>query len=491
MNRNLYLTLARGFADQPDSCCLRQPGGEDWSFRRLDDLSGGMAATLLQQTSPGDRVLVQVDKCPEAVALYLACLRAGLVLVPLNTAYTAGELDYFRGDSDPAVEIDDAALAALAREAAGCDPLTGSAEVSEDDIAAILYTSGTTGRSKGAMLSHGNLASNALTLHELWGFEPGDVLLHALPIYHVHGLFVAMNTALLNGSTVIFLDKFEVDKVLAELPRATIMMGVPTYYTRLLADPAFGPEHCLHMRLFISGSAPLTEQTFAAFEACTGHRILERYGMSETGMISSNPLHGERVAGTVGFALPGVELRVCDDNGALLPSGEVGVVEVRGPNVFRGYWQMPEKTAAEFREDGFFITGDLGQLDAERRLRLVGREKDLVISGGLNVYPKEVELCLDAIDGIRESAVIGLPHPDFGEVVVAVCVPGGEALPEDAKILDQLQGQLAKFKQPKVFIQVDALPRNTMGKVQKNTLRDRYGDWFRVGEKAAEQGSVS
>lgn len=488
MNENLYLTLARGFADHADACCLRQPGAEDWSYQRLDMLSARLATVMLERAAAGDRVLVQVDKCPEAVALYLACLRAGLVMVPLNTAYTSGELDYFREDAGPAIEIDNAALAALTREAASREPLHSVAEVTADDLAAILYTSGTTGRSKGAMLSHGNLASNALTLHEIWGFVPGDVLLHALPIYHVHGLFVALNTALLNGSTIIFLTRFDAGQVIEQLLDATVMMGVPTYYTRLLANSDFGRARCAHMRLFVSGSAPLTEQTFAAFEARTGHRILERYGMSETGMITSNPLQGERVAGTVGFPLPGVEIRVCSETGEPLATGEVGVVEVRGPNVFSGYWRKPEKTAAEFREDGFFITGDLGTLDGEGRLTLVGREKDLIISGGLNVYPREVELCLDDIDGIGESAVIGLPHEDFGEAVAAVCVAAGERLPPETAIREQLSGILANFKQPKVFIQVEALPRNTMGKVQKTILRERYRDWFRERDNEAQQG---
>jgi malonyl-CoA/methylmalonyl-CoA synthetase len=328
------------------------------------------------------------------------------------------------------------------------------------------------------MLTHGNLASNALTLHRLWGFEDGDVLLHALPIYHVHGLFVALNTAFLNASTILFLDRFDTGIVLEQLPSATVMMGVPTFYSRLLASPDFGPAHYDHMRLFISGSAPLTEQTFAAFEARTGQRILERYGMSETGMITSNPLEGERRAGTVGYPLPGVEIRVCDDAGNELPPGEIGMVEVRGPNVFTGYWRLPEKTAAEFRADGFFVTGDLGHLAADGRLTLAGREKDLIITGGLNVYPKEVELCLDALEGIRESAVIGVPHPDFGEAVVAVCVPSKDNLPDEAGLRAALKNRLARFKQPKKYIQAASLPRNSMGKVQKNHLRQQYRELF-------------
>ncbi len=487
MSENLYLTLARGFADQPDKCCLQLPDGSTWSFPELDTLSARMARVLLDRAQPGDRVLVQADKSPEAVALYLACLRAGLVLLPLNTAYTAAELDYFRKDAHPAVEIDDAGLRRLCLDSSRVAPLEDVAGVDEDSLAAILYTSGTTGRSKGAMLSHGNLRSNAETLHQLWGFKPDDVLLHALPIYHVHGLFVALNTALMSGSTILFLPRFDVDTVLAQLPRATLMMGVPTFYSRMLEREDFDRQSVSDMRLFISGSAPLNEQTFAAFEARTGHRILERYGMSETGMLSSNPLDGERLAGSVGYALPGVELRVCNDHGEALPAGEVGVVEVRGPNVFRGYWQMPEKTAAEFREDGFFITGDLGRLDADGRLWLVGREKDLIISGGLNVYPKEVELCLDAVDGVRESAVIGVPHADFGEAVVAVWVAEADSTASEAQLETALAGQLARFKQPKAYIQRSDLPRNTMGKVQKNRLRDEYRDWFAPGDSVATQ----
>jgi len=476
MNANLYLTLRERFADHLNDPCLQIPDGDSWTYGELDALSARLAAALLERAAPGDRVVLQAGKSPRAVALYLACLRSGLVLVPLNTAYTAAELAYFIDDAEPALVLHDAELAELCADAG---PAQDSiAEVDADTLAAILYTSGTTGRSKGAMLSHGNLASNALTLHALWGFEAGDVLLHALPIFHVHGLFVALNTAFLNASRILFLEKFDTDAVLAQLPDATVMMGVPTFYTRLLASPAFGPRHYRHMRLFISGSAPLTEPTFAEFEARTGQRILERYGMSETGMITSNPLRGERIAGSVGYALPGVEVRVCDDGGAPLPAGEVGGVEVRGPNVFSGYWRMPEKTASEFRPDGFFITGDLGQMDADGRLRLVGREKDLIISGGFNVYPKEVELCLDALEGVSECAVIGVPHPDFGEAVVAICVPSADNLPDEAALLAQLRDRLAKFKQPKRIIQTSELPRNTMGKVQKNTLREQYRDLF-------------
>jgi len=478
MSDNLYHTLRERFADQLDKSCLQLPGGGEWSYGELDDLSGRLAAVLRARAEPGDRVLMQAHKSPEAVALYLACLRAGLVLVPLNTAYTQAELNYFIGDAEPAIQVYDDTLLELCAEAGQQSPLPEIHPAGIDDIAAILYTSGTTGRSKGAMLSHGNLASNALTLHEIWGFEPGDVLLHALPIFHVHGLFVALNTAFLNASTILFLEKFDTDAVLEQLPAATVMMGVPTFYTRLLASPDFGPAQFGHMRLFVSGSAPLTEQTFAEFEQRTGHKILERYGMSEAGMITSNPLAGERIAGTVGHALPGVEVRVCDESGKTLNPGEVGIVEARGPNIFTGYWRMPEKTATEFREDDWFITGDMGVLSGDGRLTLVGREKDLIISGGYNVYPKEVELCLDEIDGVAESAVIGVPHTDFGEAVVAICVASADSLPAEEILIGHLAGQLARFKQPKRIIQIDALPRNTMGKVQKNILRQQYAQLF-------------
>ncbi|MDH3640661.1 MAG: AMP-binding protein, partial [Gammaproteobacteria bacterium] len=345
------------------------------------------------------------------------------------------------------------------------------------DIAAILYTSGTTGRSKGAMLTQQNLLSNALTLLDYWGWQDDDVLLHALPIFHVHGLFVALHCAFLSGTPVLFLPGFNADAVLASLPHATVMMGVPTFYSRLLEHPEFDAEVCGNMRLFISGSAPLTEQTFRAWEERTGLKILERYGMSETAMITSNPLIGERVAGTVGFALPGIETRIADEAGRALPAEEVGIIEVRGPNVFKGYWQMPDKTAEEFRDDGFFVTGDMGRMDSEGRISIVGRAKDLVISGGYNVYPKEVEKLIDEIPGVVESAVIGVPHPDFGEGVVAVVVPAADEVSE-ADVGAALDGKLARFKQPKRVMNVAELPRNAMGKVQKNDLRQRFESLF-------------
>ncbi len=482
---------------------LLRPDGSEMSGDALHRLSGRIANVLTEAGArPGDRVAVQTEKSAEALALYLACLRTGALFLPLNTAYTTTELDYFLGDAEPCVAVcapaAEAALRPLA-EVKGITLLTldGSAsgtlaahadEAPEafvtvtrgpDDLAAILYTSGTTGRSKGAMLSHGNLLSNADALVETWRFTADDILLHALPIFHAHGLFVATNVLLRAGGKMVFLPKFDVDTVLAQLPRATAMMGVPTFYTRLLGDARFTREATGHMRLFVSGSAPLLAETHRAFEARTGHRILERYGMSETTMSTSNPYDGERRAGTVGLPLPGVELRIVDaDLGVEVPQGEIGILEVRGPNVFKGYWRMPEKTEGEFREDGFFVTGDMARIDSDGYITIVGRAKDLVISGGYNVYPKEVEGEIDGLDGVTESAVIGAPHPDFGEGVVAIVVrePGGGIEAED--ILSALQDRLAKFKQPKAIFFMGELPRNTMGKVQKNALRERYGDVF-------------
>lgn len=453
---------------------------------------------------------MQVEKSPEAVALYLACLQIGAVFVPINTAYTDPEVDYFLRDAEPRLfvcrELADAAtpvdfrarLPALDDE---CQVLTLSASgsgslLSElpdspsseicprhgDDLAAILYTSGTTGRSKGAMLSHNNLAISAAMLIDAWGWRSDDVLLHALPIFHVHGLFVALHCALLTGTRLLFLASFKAEEMVAQLPRATVMMGVPTFYTRMLGVEELSRGVCDSMRLFISGSAPLTEQTFADWQERTGHRILERYGMSETMMNTSNPLIGDRVPGTVGFPLPGVQTRVADDAGQELTAGEVGTLEVKGPNVFSGYWRMPEKTASEFRADGFFITGDLAARDEHGRITLVGRAKDLVISGGYNVYPKEVERLLDALPGVKESAVIGVPHADFGEAVVAVLVAEAQQV-SDVEVAAALDGQLARFKQPKKICHVSELPRNAMGKVQKKQLRDTFSDLFSSGSR--------
>jgi malonyl-CoA/methylmalonyl-CoA synthetase len=399
------------------------------------------------------------------VTIYLGVLMAGAVFLPLNAAYTPAEVDYFRGDAEPKVFITDAG--AFVSEAAAARALAKTVPRAADDLAAIIYTSGTTGRSKGAMLSHGNLAANALALHEIWGFTPDDVLLHALPIFHVHGLFVAMHCAFLSGAPMVWLPKFEDAAVLAGLAKSTVMMGVPTFYTRLLANPGFTHEAAQHMRLFISGSAPLLESTFAEFEQRTGQRILERYGMSEAAIITSNPLEGERIAGSVGYPLPGVELRIAGGE-------ETGVIEIRGPSVFSAYWRMPEKTAQEFTADGFFITGDVGRRDPDGRVWISGRAKDLIISGGYNVYPKEVELVLDDLAGVVESAVVGVPHPDFGEGVVAVVIGQGD----EAAMVAACREQLAAYKAPKRIVFVDDLPRNAMGKVQKNLLRDRYAGLF-------------
>jgi malonyl-CoA/methylmalonyl-CoA synthetase len=499
MTQTLTNELDAAFSRYAGQPCLAVPGGQDWSYGELHELSARLARVLVEAgVAQGDRVLVQVEKSPQAVALYLACLRTGAAYVPINTAYTGAEVAYFLGDAQPRVFVcrpaDEAALSELAgavevltlgstgdgsllARAAQAQPLTTTARLAGADVAAILYTSGTTGRSKGAMLTQENLLSNALTLLEVWGWREDDVLLHALPIFHVHGLFVALHMAFLAGTPVLFLPGFDAARVVELLPRATVMMGVPTFYTRLLEHPDFDAQVCRNMRLFISGSAPLTEQTFRAWEERTGLKILERYGMSETAMITSNPLDGERVAGTVGFALPGVETRIADEAGRTLDPETVGVIEVRGPNVFKGYWQMPEKTAEEFRDDGFFITGDMGRMDAEGRISIVGRSKDLVISGGYNVYPKEVEKLIDEMPGVAESAIIGVPHADFGEGVVAVIVPAGPDVSE-ADVAAALAGKLARFKQPKRVVNVAGLPRNAMGKVQKNELRERYADLF-------------
>lgn len=451
---------------------------------------------------PGDRLAAQVDKSPQALAVYAACVQAGVVFLPLNTAYTASELSYFVTNSGARILLCDGrkgeALAPVAEEAgARLETLNGDGTGSfpeqaegqpesfdtvardADDLAAFLYTSGTTGRSKGAMLTQSNLLSNAQTLTDYWRFTADDVLLHALPIFHTHGLFVASNITLLAGGQMIFLPKFDLDEMIRLMPQATSMMGVPTFYTRLLSDKRFTRELASHMRLFISGSAPLLAETHVQFENRTGHRILERYGMTETNMNTSNPYDGERRAGTVGFPLPGVEVRITDaKTGEVLQQGEIGDVEVRGPNVFKGYWQMPEKTAEELRENGFFITGDLGQFDEDGYLHIVGRNKDLIISGGYNIYPKEIEMLLDEQEGIEESAVIGVPHPDFGETVVGILVPKADATPDIEAIEQQVKATLARFKHPQRLIVLPELPRNTMGKVQKKALREQFNDLF-------------
>ncbi|MDD9720701.1 malonyl-CoA synthase [Sulfitobacter sp. PR48] len=491
--------------------------GRDAAFLHLIDGTTLSYSDFLKQTAqiahvltglglqPGARVAAQVHKSPQALALFAACAQAGLVFLPLNTAYTTSELTYFIKDSGAALVVcDPSAVSALTPvadelgalvetlDAEGAGSLVTKAESapdrfdtverSADDLAAFLYTSGTTGRSKGAMLTQTNLLSNAATLAKEWRFTAQDVLLHALPIFHTHGLFVATNVTLIAGGSMIFMPRFDVDQVLSLMPRATTMMGVPTFYTRLLDDARFTRQSADHMRVFISGSAPLLAETHVQFEARTGQRILERYGMTETNMNTSNPYVGERRAGTVGFPLPGVELKVCDPaSGEALPQGEVGVIEVRGANVFKGYWNMPEKTAEELRNNGFFITGDLGMIDADGYVSIVGRGKDLIISGGYNIYPKEIELVLDEQDGVLESAVIGVPHPDFGETVVGVLVPKQDKTPDTDAIMEAVKGPLARFKHPRRLVVVDSLPRNTMGKVQKNLLRDTYKDMFVSG----------
>ena len=449
----------------------------------------------------GDRVLVQVDKSPHALLLYLATLRIGAIFVPLNTAYTPTEVAYFLGDARPRLFVarpeteddlcqiahdagatlltfDTEGEGSLADAMTNAEPVEEIASTDANDIASIIYTSGTTGRSKGAMLSHDNLASNALTLIDLWGFREADVLLHALPIYHVHGLFVAVHCAMLCGISMRFLERFDPDEVMRQLPAITVMMGVPTFYTRLLQTSDFNQGNCERVRLFISGSAPLLEQTWQAFFGQTGQRILERYGMSEAIMIASNPLEGERVPGTVGYALPNVTIRICDNQNQPVAAGETGVLQMQGPNVFKGYWQMPEKTAREFTDDGFFISGDMAKMDEHGRIHIVGREKDLVISGGLNIYPKEIEEAIDALDGVSETAIIGVPHADLGEGLVAVICPkaGFEIKPE--AMITTLKSRLAGFKVPRKIFTVDRLPRNAMGKVQKNVLREQFANAF-------------
>jgi malonyl-CoA/methylmalonyl-CoA synthetase len=500
---NLFDLIAAR-APQPDQMALETPDATALTYSELFERSARAANALRRLgVEPGDRVAAQVDKSTDVIVLALAALRAGAALLPLNTAYTLAELGYFLGDAEPALTLcRPASLAAVrdlayrlglraveslgqARDGTFADEIAAEHPEFEtvprrpDDLAAILYTSGTTGRSKGAMLTHENLSSNALTLVDAWRFTAADRLIHALPVFHTHGLFVAVNTALIAGATMIFENRFDPGAVIAAMPGATSLMGVPTFYTRLLDHPGLTREACRNMRLFVSGSAPLIAETHAVWRERTGFAILERYGMTETNMITSNPYEGERRAGTVGFPLPGVSVRIAvAETGAPVPVGEIGVIEVKGPNVFKGYWRMPEKTAEEFRPDGYFITGDLGRFDSDGYVHIVGRAKDLVISGGFNVYPKEVETEIDAIEGVIESAVIGLPHPDFGEGVTAVVVPRPAALLTEAYVLAALEGRLAKFKAPKRVFFVDELPRNSMGKVQKALLREAYKDAY-------------
>ncbi|TAJ69711.1 MAG: malonyl-CoA synthase [Phenylobacterium sp.] len=463
---NLYELLASRFPSDRSKPCFLLSDGRAISYGELETGAAHVAGRLVAEgVRPGDRVALQAEKSAEVIMVYLGVLKAGAVFLPLNSAYTPAEVDYFLGDAEPKVFVTDPP--AWVAEAAERAPLDTTVPRAASDLASLIYTSGTTGRSKGAMLSHGNLAENALALHAAWGFTRDDVLLHALPIFHVHGLFVALHCALLSGCSMVWLPKFADAEVLAGLNRATVMMGVPTFYTRLLANPGFTKAKAGGVRLFVCGSAPLLPSTFAEFEERTGQRILERYGMSEAVIITTNPLEGERVAGSVGYPLPGVELRIAGGE-------ETGVIEIRGPSVFREYWRMPEKTAEEFTADGFFITGDVGRRDPDGRVWISGRAKDLIISGGYNVYPKEVELVLDELAGVAESAVIGVPHRDFGEGVVAVVIGQGD----EAAMIAEARTQLAAYKAPKRIVFVDELPRNAMGKVQKNLLRQRYADLF-------------
>jgi malonyl-CoA/methylmalonyl-CoA synthetase len=494
---NLYSHVERAMPQDAARTLLVTEAGRACSWREMHEQSGRIARLLLGLgLQRGARVAVQVEKSPEALFLYLACLRAGLIYLPLNTAYQQSELEYFLRDAEPGAVVcrpgsegqvggiagsaahvftlDGEGRGSLTDAAASQEPRCAVAPVHADDLAAIIYTSGTTGRSKGAMVTHGNLVSNARVLVDYWGFGRDDVLLHALPIFHVHGLFVANHCALLSGASMRWHARFDARTLLRDLPGATVLMGVPTFYTRLLAEPDFDRTCCASVRLFISGSAPLQLDTFQRFEQRIGQRILERYGMSEAGMITSNPLHGERKPGSVGLPLPGNQVRVADDRDQPVARGEPGGIQIRGPNVFQGYWRMPDKTREEFSADGWFRTGDVGTFDADGYLSIVGRAKDLIITGGYNVYPKEIELAIDAIPGVQESAVFGVPHPDFGEAVTAAVVPLPGAVLSEAEIVRRLKVQIANYKVPKRVLVVSELPRNAMGKVQKNVLRTTY-----------------
>ena len=499
MTTSLFMRIRACFPADLDKTLIETPDGICLTYRDADEWSARYANALVQAgAQKGDRVAVQVQKSPAALFLYLGCIRAGLVYLPLNTAYQTHELSYFIEDASPAVIVcqpsGQADMDAIVQGREGCAVFTldgdGNGSIADaaasqasdftpvvcadEDLAAILYTSGTTGKPKGAMMTQMNLWSNGQTLVDLWGFTASDTLLHALPIFHTHGLFIACHCVLMSGASMIFLPKFDRDQVIKALPRATVMMGVPTFYVRLLAGEDFSASLVANMRLFISGSAPLLPETFSAFHQRTGHYLLERYGMTEMGMATSNPLQGERIIHTVGPALPDVEVRVCDADGNVLRSGEVGVLEARGPNVFAGYWKMPEKTREEFRDDGYFITGDIALIDEKGYVHIVGRAKDLVISGGFNIYPKEIETEIDKMQGVLESAVIGVPHPDFGEAVVAIVVREDGAHISEDDIISYIKSLMANFKVPKKVIFVDELPRNTMGKVQKNILREEY-----------------
>ena len=508
-NHNLFTVLRDAFPARLDTVAIETDNELLYSWRDLERATA-MLANLLGSLGlpPGARVAVQVEKSVEAMLLYLATLRAGYVFLPLNTAYQSAEIEYFVKNAEPAVVVcspanfgwvskiafkagtqnvftlSDDRTGSLLQRAAHCSDVHSAAVMQPDDLAAILYTSGTTGRSKGAMLSHGNLLSNARVLKDYWGWKPGDVLIHALPIFHVHGLFVALHGALLNGSKMIWCAKFDPKFVVSKLPEASVFMGVPTLYVRLLNEPGLDKNAVRNMRLFVAGSAPLLIETFNEWQARTGHTILERYGMSETAMLTSNPCQGERRGGTVGFALPGVSLRVQGDNGKAVATDEIGGIEVKGPNVFKGYWRMPEKTKEEFTADGFFKTGDVGKIDARGYITIVGRSKDLIISGGYNVYPAEIEGYINDLPGVAESALVGVAHPDFGEVGVAVVIAKvgatGASLKPEA-IIAALKSKLANFKIPKLCFVVQELPRNSMGKVQKNLLREQHKSLFAAG----------
>ena len=498
VDMNLYTLLESGFPKDKSSCAIETHDGLYYSWDDLEKATAKIANLLIGLSLPeGSRVAVQVEKSPEALFLYLATLKAGLVYLPLNTAYQSAEMEYFVGNAEPAVLIcspknhswiaqvaeksgtkhvftlGEDRSGTLLEDAGKQSSQSKTVKRSDDDLAAILYTSGTTGRSKGAMLSHGNLGSNAKVLQKFWAWQKGDVLLHALPIFHVHGLFVASHGALLNGSKMIWLPRLDTKELIKHMP---------TFYVRLLLDPTFTKKTVKNMRLFVSGSAPLLTETFNSFQERTGHTILERYGMSETAMLVSNPYKGKRIGGSVGLPLPQTKVRIIKDDGQLCDVNEIGNVEVKGPNIFKGYWRMPEKTKEEFTKDGWFKTGDVGRWGGETSagkvpdsyLCIVGRSKDLIISGGYNVYPKEIESFIDDMAGVDESAVIGIPHPDFGEAVLAVVVgKQGVKLNPESMIAD-LKGKIANFKVPKRIVVVSELPRNAMGKVQKNVLRQSY-----------------
>lgn len=501
---NIYSVFQDRFPSDPASVFIELADATQYSYGYLEQETARIAQFLTTKgIKKGDRVAVQTEKSPHVLFLYLACLRAGFVYLPLNTAYTKSELAYFLDNAEPSLvvcatkaeelflEIKNDSLkfvltldlneqGSLIEQSRNTSTEFTTAACDKDDTAVILYTSGTTGRPKGAMITHANLAANGLALQKVWGWQQYDVLLHALPIFHIHGLFVACHNVLLGGSKMIFLEKFDSKTVSQLLPKASVFMGVPTFYTRLLDDENFNIDCCKNMRLFISGSAPLLEQTFKDFQQRSGHTILERYGMTESGMNTSNPLNGDRIAGTVGLPLPGVEARIVNENNQVVNNGDVGVLQVKGDNIFKGYWRMPEKTAEEFTDDQFFITGDMAQYNEQGYISIVGRNKDMVITGGYNVYPKEVELLLDETEGVKESAVIGLAHKDFGEAVTAIVVPNDINNPpnvDNLKIL--LKEELASYKTPKKIVFIEQLPRNTMGKVQKNLLRETYHSLYK------------